>query len=380
MKGKKLSIDINFDEDSINPHFLDLQKKMASNIFHIFSSIHGIRHKNNYLYVKNIKFKIIKIFNSLNNVLYLIENNQFKFVLKKSRSILNANTTLLTFLNSVNLSKEDQQYWMKVIEMEIMDAFNEKKNCLNYEELYAYFKENILKSEYIYQGFSSIKEMKTTIEDCKIMLSQNYICKFSSPPSTIIVTPYLENSFVMRNMNFLDDSTKYYIYIILIYIFSFANLNGYYHNDLKSNNIMIVPNIHSKLDLNKLLDINVEIRSEFIPVIIDYSNSRKVNSCYPFDIYIISRMFCNNTILSECTCNEPNYLDENGIYINIVEKIVNLIEKTYTNIIDITTKDRLNSIEFFNNLGKDSQKFNLLIKEIFSLLKTSETEKIKVTL
>ena len=49
MKRKNLSIDINLKEDSINPIFLALQKKLASNIFNKFNSFHEIKSIENYI-------------------------------------------------------------------------------------------------------------------------------------------------------------------------------------------------------------------------------------------------------------------------------------------------------------------------------------------
>lgn len=80
-----------------------------------------------------------------------------------------------------------------------------------------------------------------------------------------------------ENKNELD-----YIIIQLFYILLYANINGYYHNDLKCNNIIIYYNNIHEITYNQLFNYNITIRSESakgIPVVklIDFFSSTFIN-------------------------------------------------------------------------------------------------------
>ena len=93
------------------------------------------------------------------------------------------------------------------------------------------------------------------------------------------------NTFI-QNMTDENKNELDYIIIQLFYILLYANINGYYHNDLKCNNIIIYYNNIHEITYNQLFNYNITIRSESpkgkslgIPVVklIDFFSSTFIN-------------------------------------------------------------------------------------------------------
>lgn len=376
MKGKKLFIRMNTNVDIINVessnyHFLKEHNKFASELLSNFNTLHDVEIKKNSIIIKNENYTILNIKESHNNILYTIEKNKIKYLFKKSKNVFNANLNILNFLNITNLNIDDVKYWEKKINMQINDALYEKKYYLQYENLINIFNNNLIKVDYINQGFLTAEHLKITKQDCIYALNDSNRIRLRLPPSTIILMKYLEKSDILRNMFFINDIKLFDIYVILLYIFGYTNYNGYFHNDIKSNNIMIkkeTVNIH----FNQLNNIKLQFVTEYNPIIIDYSNSKKVNACYPFDIYLITRLFANNPIPSQGIGLEPDYLNKDGKYIKILNEILSLLEQTYPDINTITLSDRLNSDDFYIKLGHDKNKYMDCMEKMFKIINKEE--------
>ena len=89
----------------------------------------------------------------------------------------------------------------------------------------------------------------------------------------------------------IDDSQFMIIILQKLYILTYANSNGYYHNDIKLNNIMIYFNDEiTHLDFNELLGINIRLEHIHLPIVklIDFTHSyhveREIDRNYIIDI------------------------------------------------------------------------------------------------
>jgi len=319
-----------------------------------------------FIEINEYKYKIINIEDNKNNTIYKLElnDNDNYYFLKKSKNILNANINLIHFYNEINIDNFD--YWNNILDMQINDAFYEKNNILEYEKLGLIFENNFTISKSINFSFTN-SNFKDDVNH-KIKLAENdnnYYCfRIDNYPYTFILLDYLENSKTLNQINNID---FFQIYRMLLYIFSYANLNGYYHNDIKSNNILIKKD-NLKINFNQLNNINLKFDVDYYPIIIDYSNSKKTNSCYPFDIYIISCLFIGKYLLSEAYLNDKIYIKSNSYNYKIIINIINIIENYYPDIKNLIKNDRLNSYDFYNSLSNDKIKYNKMIKNIFSFI------------
>jgi hypothetical protein len=369
MKKKKITIDTKFDFN-LNKKYNKAYQKFTNELFNNFNNYHNINISPKKIIFNNMEYNIIKKIDSKNSVFYILKKSNKKYFLKKSKNVWNINKSMLDVYY-----KKNNNYFENLLIKAIDDAFNEKNNCLKYYELAKIFNNNFIKIIYINQGFfkdDNIADIKYNFNNS---INSGIYPNLISPPSTIIFMNYLDNSKNLRNIININEFELFKVYLVLFYIFSFANLNGYYHNDFKTDNIMVKQQ-KNNIILDQIKNIKIELDNNYNPIIIDYSNSKKVESSFPFDIYLLSLMMIGNPILSEATLHEPIYFKENTVYFNIIKQIVFILEKNYSNIRKKVSSDRLNSELYYKKLDNNSDLFYKTLVEIFTFININSNIKV----
>ena len=369
MSELKLAIKVNFLEEEIyNKYFIDLYDVLIKNILKKFNKNLNYEIYNTRINFDNPDFEILDRIFTLNSINYILKSKtgQYYF-LKQSNGIRVSNSNITRFVNEINQPNSDQLHWKNILRNQLEDVINEDENYRNYDLLIKNFKNNFIEIYKIHQGFINEKQLKFFNNNYRNYISENGPIRIDYPPSTFILCKYYIDSITLRKATkIVSQEELFKIYIVLVYIFAYANLNGQYHNDLKSNNIILInKKINFKSDI--LYNIKSDIILNYTPIIIDYSNSKKTSVCFPFDIYLISKLFNNKPIFSEISCCEPEYIN-NLKFNNLIDQVLYCIELEYKNINDIIVVDRLHSKEFYDSLENNAYKYKNLIKKIFNIL------------
>ena len=137
---------------------------------------------------------------------------------------------------------------------------NENKNSAMYAELKKQFPDNIMD---VYET------SQCTDDNTNYYYNHQYIEKIEG----ITLKEYIKTA---------SESLIVKIMFQLFYILIYANMHGYYHNDIKFNNLILKNNteetiIHNQIIINNHT-INLEIKNmNYTPVFIDFSNSVFIN-------------------------------------------------------------------------------------------------------
>lgn len=215
------------------------------------------------------------------------------------------------------------------VKLRINKAINENSNSLKYAELATIFPLNIMK---VYN---------TT--RCK-----NNQGMFTNIIEMEKVNGITLNEFINRlNLELETDSYKLFSCILqLIYITLYANFNGYVHNDLTTNNIMIYE--YDKNFILKGLNINkISFGIEFI------NPSQKQTSTIPVIKFID---FAYSTYIEPNLLNEKKIFGETRQIIKIIKKKLQSINKSFYPLDDIqsildTNLKTTNYLDNFNILN-----------------------------
>jgi hypothetical protein len=242
----------------------------------------------------NIKIENLKKMNNTKRNDCINVCNQSIYKSGQNANICNYDSTNLMKLSSMvkpallaeNMA-EDCSRKIKMID----DIFNEENNIEKFSELKYVFPLHIL----------SLKH----IEKCNYIDSKDNNKYFTNifkleKINGITLTEFIRNHY--------DEKTFYFIIIQLFYVMLYANINGYYHNDLNIDNIMIYYNNINHLSYDQLKNYKITISDINLPIIklIDYSSStyNKINTtnCILDLIYIlyqIEKYFPDKSIITE---------------------------------------------------------------------------------
>ena len=242
----------------------------------------------------NIKIENLKKMNNTKRNDCINVCNQSIYKSGQNANICNYDSTNLMKLSSMvkpallaeNMA-EDCSRKIKMID----DIFNEEDNIKKFSELKDIFPQHILSLEHI--------------EKCNYIDSKDYNKYFTNifkleKINGITLTEFITNHY--------DEKTFYYIIIQLFYVMLYANINGYYHNDLNIDNVMIYYNNINHLSYEQLKNYKITVGDINLPIIklIDYSSStyNKINTtnCILDLIYIlyqIEKYFPDKSIITE---------------------------------------------------------------------------------
>jgi hypothetical protein len=239
---------------------------------------------------KDDKTKLLKI--SKNNIVKIIQSTDYatidcKHGFKQINDIINENNNNIKYseliqifplhILSLNHLEECLINPITKLDLESESIAGITKTDLESESIAGITKTD-LESESI-AGITKTDESKS--KDKNIDISQKITNMYIMDKITGVTLDTFIQNMTDENKNELD-----YIIIQLFYILLYANINGYYHNDLKCNNIIIYYNNIHEITYNQLFNYNITIRSESpkgkslgIPVVklIDFFSSTFIN-------------------------------------------------------------------------------------------------------
>ncbi len=295
-----------------------------------------------------------------------------------STNLIKISSTMKSSLHAENMAEACSRK-IKMVD----DVLNEQNNIEKFSELKNIFPLHILSSEHIEKcNYTDLKD------DNKYLTNIFKLEKING----ITLTDFFTNNY--------DEQTFYYIIIQLFYVILYANINGYYHNDLNIDNIMIYFNNINNLSYSQLKNYKITISDINLPIIklIDYSSStfNKINTtnCILDLIYILYQMekyFSDKstliTELIEClnsnnknTALKSSYGYDNEIYRlllneDLYEKTFHFSEIEISNIfsflkdkftkynknvnIEINNTNNTNIFLFTNNINKKNKENNI---------------------
>ena len=208
----------------------------------------------------------------------------------KTKFLKISKNNIVKIIQSTDYATIDCKHGFK----QINDIINENNNNIKYSELIQIFPLHILSLNHLEEclinpitkldlesesiaGITKSDESKDENIDISQKITNMYIM---DKITGVTLDTFIQNM-TDENKNELD-----YIIIQLFYILLYANINGYYHNDLKCNNIIIYYNNIHEITYNQLFNYNITIRSESpkgkslgIPVVklIDFFSSTFIN-------------------------------------------------------------------------------------------------------
>jgi hypothetical protein len=235
-----------------------------------------------------------------------------------------------------------------------IDIFeNENNNTLKYSELHDIFPNNIMK---VY----NTTQCKITGE--KYYYNNQYIEKIDG----ILLKTFLENN--------NDDTKKLQIMFQLFYILIYANMHGYYHNDLKFDNIILKECNKTVIYDNIITDknkISLSLKNNFYyACLIDFSYSIYAPTNKIGMYNIIEAIHLLNLF--------KNYFTNNKKIIELINNIKNLSGDFNNFIISGDTSGRLLSRKYIeNDDGKISQE---KILQIFKLIEQMNSNSVIISI
>lgn len=189
-------------------------------------------------------------------------------------------------------------------------ALNELSSLTTYHELIYIYPQHIMDIKYP----NSCKNPRNEI------FSYYQIEKING----ITLNNYLES------VNESNDNELFLILLQLIYVLIYTNINNYYHNDIKLDNIMVYDSVDIQtLTYNQIESIVMNFKCKKLFKIIDYSNSVKIDggdkSIYLIDIYLLLKII-NEKIID----TKKYFLFKSRALINLVlESIIPNNYNTY---------------------------------------------------
>ena len=230
--------------------------------------------------------------NTINSMTFLGKGS-FGKVYENTNGSPNKVIKLSNILKKLNYYLNSDKISESMTDNFIKEFRNEQKQITNFSELKQKFPANI-----------------TQIYDTKCALIEN-----EPFPINMIIMEKINGIVLQHFLKTCNDKQFKHVVILLLQIFLYANLNGYFHNDINMHNIMVCNMI--------------------TPVLIDYSFSKKINKIgvYPIECYILLNDI-KNVVKNINIQNNPWFFDIFELFnkLNIKYSIyeTNFIEKVLT--------------------------------------------------
>lgn len=207
-------------------------------------------------------------------------------------------------------------------------SLNEINNSLKYEELAKIFQHNIMR---VISG----SHCKRIYNDTHFVANKMVVEKVNG------VT--LDEALITNSMN---EHELIICVLQLIYILTYANLNGYFHNDITCNNIMIYYIEQNKLNLDKLCLSDRMIECKFVPA----KNMRKLPIVKLIDF-------------SYSEYIDKQYLDDNNlVVIGEPQQILKMIRNKLRSNLDLSLFNTIHN--YFNELNKHNFELQMQYLEL----------------
>ena len=214
----------------------------------------------------------------------------------KTKLLKISKNNILKVIQSTDYATIDCKQGIK----QINDIINENNNNIKYSELIHIFPLHILSSNHLEECLTN-PIVKTDLESesiASIAKTDENIDIFSQKITNIYtmekITGVTLDTFIQ---NMTDENELDYIIIQLFYILLYANINGYYHNDLKANNIIIYYNNIHEIIYDQLFDYKITIGSKIASGKSSSSSLQQSTSGFPIVklIDFFSSTFINPT-------------------------------------------------------------------------------------
>jgi serine/threonine protein kinase len=313
-----LHIEIPHQSDNISPNY-NKYKRLLFKLKSISEESSTIKLNNNDIeelrgdHIGRGGFGTVSVFSPCN-----------KYILKESTMLKKANNIAKQFCNETIDQLSDL----------IDDSINEPINIQYFSSLYNIFPNNTIQ---LHDHFKSKNDK----------IYQNNFIMDKVEGMT------LDTYFNQPNIDPMDVIS---MFLQSIYIILYANTTGIFHNDLKSNNIMV--NINNNINIMDVLILHNNIitleTSNINAIFIDYSISRKTtNSITPLEYHQVSHIYkslvTNNKYMSDnmtellliiisCLDNFQEEISNNMEYLNSLTEVRVISPTNYEKISVLTPK------------------------------------------
>lgn len=278
--------------------------------------------------IDNVKNKCIKynesdiIGETQNSTIY--NDQDPNFIIKKSYIYSNAQN----FVNNLHKIKINCNQGTKIMDIAMTENYkNESYSNLLYD-----FPEHFLMIQKLDNGECIDEESLTRKKISNILRMEKVRGIVFNDYITEIKQKYMKNIDIKEYDTILCD-----LLLQLTYVLLYANKNGYYHNDLKLNNIIIYSSDPKKYVYNKIPKIKMTLTSNYKFKLIDYSNSLKIPISK--NIYVVD--------LNQIIIFYSNFLDSVNHTLELTSKLVNIINKF---LIELVTKNNSMIVHDSNSL------------------------------